>query len=91
MQHLFRPRLGDRARFRFWEDDWAGIERLRDLYPRLHALAIDPNVSVKSVFEASWFPTLPNSISDQRFEDLAALQLAVSHIHVMAETADSWV
>ena len=90
-QHLFRPRLGDGARFRFWEDNWAGIGRLWDLYPRLHALTIDPVASVKSVFEASWFPTLPNSISDQRFEDLAALQLAVSHIPVTAETADSWV
>ena len=91
MQHLFRPRLGDGAKFRFWEDDWAGIGRLQDLYPRLHALAIDLDVSVKSVFEAGWFPTLPNSILDQRFEDLAALQLAVSHFHLTVETADTWV
>ena len=61
MQHLFRPRLGDGASFRFWEDDWAGIERLQDLYPRLHALAIDPGVSVKSVSEAGWFPTFHES------------------------------
>ena len=73
MQHLFHSRLGDGASFRFWEDDWAGIGRLRDLYPRLHALALDPGVSVKSVSEAGWFPTVPSSISDQRFEDLAAL------------------
>ena len=90
MHHLFRPRLGDGAGFRFWEDDWAGIGRLRDLYPRLHAIAIDPGVSVKFVFEAGWFPTLPNSISDQRFEDLAALQLAVSQFHLSVETADTW-
>ena len=91
MQHLFRPRLGDVASFRFWEDDWAGIGRLRDLYPRLHALAIDPGVSVKSVSEAGWFPTLASSISDQRFEDLAALQLAVSQFQLTVEMADTWV
>ena len=91
IQHLFRPRLGDGASFRFWEDDWAGIGRLRDLYPRLHALAIDPGVSVKSVFEAGWFPTLSISISDQRFEDLAALQLAVSQFQLTVEMADTWV
>ena len=78
MQHLFHPRLGDGASFRFWEDDWVGIGRLRDLYPRLHALALDPRVLVKSASEAGWFPTLPSSTLDQKFEDLAALQQAVS-------------
>ena len=91
MQHLFRPRLGDGASFRFWEDDWARIGRLRDLYPRLHALAIDPGVSVKSVSDAGWFPTLPSSILDQRFEDLATLQLAVSQFQLTVELADTWV
>ena len=91
MQHLFRPRLGDGASFRFWEDDWARIGRLRDLYPRLLALAIDPGVSVKSVSEAGWFPTLSSSISDQRFEDLTALQLAVSQFQLTVELADTWV
>ena len=91
MQHLFRPRLGDGTRFRFWEDVWARIRRLPDLYPRLHALAIDPGVSVKSVSEAGWFPTLPSSISDQQFEDLAALQLAVSQFQLTVELADTWV
>ena len=67
MQSLFRSRMGDGASFRFWEDDSARIERLRDLYPRLHALALDPGVSVKSVSDAGWFPTLPSSISDQQF------------------------
>ena len=43
------------------------------------------------MFEAGWFPTLPNNISDQRFEDLAALQLAVSQFHLTVETADTWV
>ena len=91
MQHLFRPRLGDGTSFRFWEDVWVGIRRLRDLYPRLHALAIDPGVSVKSVSEVGWFPTLPSSISDQQFEDLAALQLAVSQFQLTVEIANTWV
>ena len=73
MKSLFRSRMGDGGSFRFWEDDWAGLGRLRDLYPRLHALALDSGVSVKSVSDAGWFPTLPNSISDQRFEDLVAM------------------
>ena len=91
MQFLFRSRIGDGAIFRFWEDDWAGLGRLRDLYPRHHALALDSRVSVKSVSDAGWFPTLPSSISDQRFEDLVAMQQAVSHVQLTEGLADIWV
>ena len=91
MQSLFRSRMGDRASFRFWEDDWAGLRRLRDLYPRLHALALDPRASVQSVSDAGWFPTLPSCISDQRFEDLAAMQQAVSQFQLLEGLADIWV
>ena len=52
MQSLFRSRMGDEASFRFWEDDWAGLGCLRDLYTRLHALALDPGASVQSVSDA---------------------------------------
>ena len=41
MQSLFRSRMGDGASFKFWEDDREGLGFLRDLYPRLHALALD--------------------------------------------------
>ena len=91
MQSLFRSRMGNGASLRFWEDDWAGLGRLWDLYPRLHALALDSGVSMKSVSDAGWFPTLPTSISDHRFEDLVAMQQAVSHFQLTEGLADIWV
>ena len=91
MQSLFRSRMGDGANFRFWEDNWAGLGRLRDIYPRLHALALDPGASVQSLSDAGWFPTLPSNISDQWFEDLAAIQQAVSHFQLSEGLADIWV
>ena len=46
VRSFFRPQLGDGAHFCFWEDDWSGMGRLGDAFPRLYALAPDPATTI---------------------------------------------
>ena len=82
MQPLIRPRVGDGANFSFWEADWSGHGRFLITHPRLFALALDSAAIVRTVSEAGWFPSLPSTLSDQRYVDLIALHSALVPIQL---------
>ena len=90
MQPLFRPRVGDGAIFSFWETDWSGHGRFRATHLRLYALALNPGASVQTVWDASWFPSLPSTISDQRYVDLLDLYTSLIPIQLSERTPDVW-
>ena len=91
MQSLFQPRVGDGSSFRFWEVDWSGDRRFRVFYPRLHALALDPVATVRTVQDVGWFPSLPNTLSDQRYTDLLALHTTLVPLQLSARDPDACV
>ena len=59
MQSLFQPRVGDGARFSFWEVDWPSHARFWACYPRLHTLALEPGATVRTHWNAGWSPPCP--------------------------------
>ena len=77
MQSLFRPHVGDGASFIFWKVEWSSHKRFRAIYPRLHGLALDLEATMRTVWDANWFPSLPSTLSDQRYTDLLALHTAL--------------
>ena len=90
MQPLFRPRVGDGANLSFWETDWSGHGCFQITHPRLYALALEPAATVRTVSEASWFPSLPSTLSDQRYADLIALHSALVPIQLSERVPDVW-
>ena len=91
MQSLFQPRVGDGASFSFWEVDWSGHRRFRACYPRLHGLALEPGATVWMVWKAGWFPSLPSTLSDQRYADLIALYTVLVPHQLPEREPDAWV
>ena len=51
VQLFFRPKLGTGESFRFWADEWSGNGRLSQSFPRLFALALDPEGSVRQAWQ----------------------------------------
>ena len=90
MQLLFRPNVGDGASFNFWEADWSGHERFRVTHPRLYVLALDLGVTVWTVWDAGWFPSLPSTLSNQRYADLLALHTALVPLQLSERAPDVW-
>ena len=71
---FFRPKLGTGESFRFWVDEWSGNGRHNQSFPRLFALALDPEGSVKQAWHNAWAPALPSALSEQRMLDFMRLQ-----------------
>ena len=86
---FFRPQLGHGAHFRFWEDDWSGLGRLGDSFPRLYALAMDSAATVQIMLTGAWTPILPNALSDQRLVDFMSLEVRLAKLRLPAETQDT--
>ena len=91
LQSFFRPQLGDGASFRFWEDDWSGLGRLRVDFSRLYALAPDPPATVRTMWTGTCTPILPQALSDQRLADFKSLQIRIAHLRPLAGTQDAWI
>ena len=83
--------LGGGTDFSFWEDDWTGQERLADAFPCLYGLAPAPNVTVRSVWNGSWNPTLLQALSDKRLADFLSLHTHMVDIRLLEATRDAWV
>ena len=66
VKSFFQPKLGTGESFRFWVDEWSGNGRLNQSFPRLFALALDPEGSVKQAWHNAWAPALPSALSEQR-------------------------
>ena len=71
---FFRPQLGFGESFRFWRDEWTGAGRLGQSFPRLFALAPDPECSVRSAWHGAWAPPLPAALSEQRMTEFLRMQ-----------------
>ena len=82
---------GDGASFSFWEVDWSGHGRFWVIYPWLHALALDPRAMVQTVWDAGWLPSLPSTLSDQRYEDLLVLHTALVPLQLSERAPEVWV
>ena len=85
----FRPKLGSRASFRFWMDEWSRNGRLCLSFPRLFALALDPECSVCQAWHGAWAPPMPAALSDQRTFELLRLQELLVNQRP-AEGLDGW-
>ena len=89
VQAHFRPKLGSGASFRFWMDEWSRNGRLCQSFPRLFALAPDPECSVCQAWHGAWAPPMPAALSDQQtFEFLRLQELLVNQRP--AEGLDTW-
>ena len=91
VQPFFRPQLGDRIDFRFWEDDWSERGRLADAFPHLYGLAPVRNDTIWSAWSGAWTPTLPQALSDQRLSDFLGLQSQLADIQLLEATRDAWI
>ena len=65
VQPFFRPKLGTGESFRFWANEWSENGRLSQSFPRLFALASNPEGSVRQAWQNAWDPALPSALSDQ--------------------------
>ena len=91
MQSLFQPRVGDGVSFSFWEVDWSGHGRFKLCFRRLHALALEPGATVRTVWIAGWFPSFPCTLSKQRYVDLIALHTTIVPCQLSERDPDAWV
>ena len=91
LQHYFRPQVDEGTRYRFWQDNWSGIGRLNDMFPRLYALAPDPRATVLAQWSVTWTPALPQTLSDQRLADLLSLQTRLVEFCPSDGARDRWV
>ena len=55
------------------------------------ALALDPGATVWTVWDAGWFPSLPSTLSDQRYADLLALHTAIVPLQLSERAPNIWV
>ena len=90
-QPFFCPQLGDGTGFKFWQEDWSGLGRLQDLFPRLYALMPVPEVTVRTQWSDTWCPALPQALSNQRLADLLTLQSRLASMRSTDGTQDAWV
>ena len=90
VQPFFRPKLGTGESFRFWADEWSGNGRLSQSFPRVFALASDPEGSVRQAWQNAWVPALPAALSDQRVIDLIRLHELLANQRLSADP-DSWI
>ena len=91
MQPSFCPQLGDGTRFKFWQEDWSGLGQLRNLFPRLYALAPVLGVTVQTQWSDAWCPTIPQALSDQRLADLLILQSWLASMRLTDRIRDAWI
>ena len=61
-EFTFPTMCGDGASFSFWEADESSHGRFRDSHPQLYALALDLGATVRTVWDAGWFPSLPSTL-----------------------------
>ena len=73
VQALFHPKLGSGTSFWFWSDKWSRIGQLRQSFPRLFALATDPECAARQAWHDAWAPPMPATLSDQRTAELIRL------------------
>ena len=85
------PQLGDGTGHRFWQEDWSGLGRLQDLFPRLYALALVPGATVRIQWSDAWCLALPQALSDQRLADLLTLQSWLASMRLTNRVRDAWV
>ena len=90
VQPFFRPKLGTGESFRFWADDWSGNGRLSQFFPRLFALALDPEGSVSQAWQNAWAPVLPSVLSEQRVLNFMRLQVLLANQRPSAGP-DAWI
>ena len=90
VQPLFQPKLGSGTAFRFWMDEWSRNGRLRQSFPRLFALASDPECSVRQAWHDAWAPPMPATLSDQQTSELLRLQELLADLRP-TEGQDGWV
>ena len=91
MQSLFQPRVGDGASISFWEVNWSSHGSFRACYPSLYALALESGATVRTVWEANWLPSLPRTLSDQRYVNLIALYTVLVPRQLPEREPDAWV
>ena len=89
VQPLFQPKLGSGTTFRFWMDEWSRNGHLRQSFPRLFALASDPECSVRQAWHDAWAPPMPATLSDQRTSELLRLQELLADLRP-TEGQDGW-
>nr|GEU61964.1 RNA-directed DNA polymerase, eukaryota, reverse transcriptase zinc-binding domain protein [Tanacetum cinerariifolium] len=63
--------LGDGSSFLFWEDCWCEGRLLKDVFPRLYALEMRKNISVKDKFSD---PTMDHSFRRHTRDDVEQIQ-----------------
>lgn len=88
---FFRPQLGDGSRFRFWLDEWSGHGPLKNMFPRLCALARDKSVTVEHCWNGAWLPPLDGRLSDQRISELLELLSTLASVRPLEGSYDAWV
>ena len=91
LQRHFRPQVGDEMRYRFWQDNWSGVGRLCDIFPRVYALGPDPGTIVRAQWSDAWTPALLQALSDQRLADLLSLQSRMAEFRPSDGIRDRWV
>ena len=84
-----RATTGSGASFRFWLDEWSRNGHLRQSFPRLFALASDPECSVRQAWHDAWTPPMPETLSDQRTFELLRLQELLADLPP-TEGQDGW-
>ena len=91
MQSLFQPRVGDGTSISFWEVNWSGHGSFWACYPSLYALALEFGATVRTVWEANWLPSLPRTLSNQRYVNLIALYTILVPSQLPEREPDAWV
>lgn len=91
VREFFRAQLGNGAGFRFWLDDWTSCGLLRELFPRLYALACPQQALVEDCWEGAWSPAFVANLSNQRVEDFIRLQQALGSWRPVEGTRDGWI
>ena len=86
VRSFFRPQLGGGTDFRFWEDNWTGQGRMAGTFPHLYGLTLAPHATVRSTWNGTWNPMLPQTIS---YQQLAEFHLV--DIRLLEATRDAWV
>ncbi|KAL4560915.1 hypothetical protein LXL04_033071 [Taraxacum kok-saghyz] len=92
MEEFVNIKVGNGVRTRFWLDKWLGNQSLRDLFPRVFMLEVDPEVRV--VDRSSEEKVLAGLLREPRArvvtEQLGVLLSKVSNYN-FSEANDTWI
>jgi hypothetical protein len=88
VKYLFKwgaiHKIGNGATIQFWNDVWLSSSPLRTCYPKIHAICVDPHISVAEGAGVDWQIALRRRMGVEEMNEWHDLQSSMSVVSMGA-------